>query len=108
MNINFNRDVKATGTYSIVSCSTRDHSPRDLCIMTFVRKSLRTMIEKSSFLTIVLRLVYLVIFFHVIIRVAVWTVWHIIGVFVKFLSPSVTGSSLNFLRSSAHYFVEKI
>ena len=65
------------------------------------------MIEKSSFLTI-LRLVYLVIFFHVMIRMAVRTIWHIIGVFVKSSSPSVTGRSLNFLRSSAHYFVEKI
>ena len=91
-----------------MSCSTRDTSPRDLCIMTLVRESLRTMIEKSSFLTI-LRLVYLVIIFHVMIRMTVWTIWHIIGVFVKF---SVTGRSLNFLRSSAHYlahyFVEKI
>ena len=78
--------------------------------MTLVRESLRTMIEKSSFLTIP-RLVYLVIIFHVMIRMAVWTIWHIIGIFVKFLSP-VTGRSLNFLRSSAHYlahyFVEKI
>ena len=32
----------------------------------------------------------------------------VFGVFVKFLSPSVTGRSLHFLRSSAHYFVEKI
>ena len=55
-----------------------------------------------------LRLVYLVISFHVMIKMAVWTIWHIIGVFVKFLSPSVTGRSLHFLRSSAHYFVEKI